>query len=259
MCRCGSPALPLNDMVMSLLAEGELGLLAGGRNGLLRRGEMEGASKDLIDVLPTCKFSAAAAARVASARATESAAPVSSITMKEEEVEKEEGEGEGAEEGLSPAAAAATDAAWSSCLPAEGGEAAASAAPPPPLPEKGKEIGGGGGGGCCGGKRVEIERSCCLGEGIEGVKAAASVEETADIPKQLVSHNDDLSCRICFEDYVDGDELRVLPCFHRFHAECSFDWLSRKKTCPLCMTSIDVIMRRPEDLMAGEGEGETCG
>jgi hypothetical protein len=176
---------------------------------------------------------------------------------KEVEKEKEEEQGEGAKEGLSSAASAATDAAWSSCLPAEGGEAAA-AAPPPLVPEKGKESGGGDGGCCGSSKKVEKERSCCPGGGGEGGggggKVVASAEETPAVtPKQLDSHNDDLSCRICFEDYVDGDELRVLPCFHRFHTGCSFDWLSRKKTCPLCMTSIDVIMRRPEDLMAGEG------
>jgi hypothetical protein len=175
---------------------------------------------------------------------------------KEVEKEKEEEQGEGAKEGLSSAAPAATDAAWSSCLPAEGGEAAA-AAPPPLVPEKGKESGGGDGGCCGSSKKVEKERSCCPGGGGEGGgggKVVASAEETPAVtPKQLDSHNDDLSCRICFEDYVDGDELRVLPCFHRFHTGCSFDWLSRKKTCPLCMTSIDVIMRRPEDLMAGEG------
>ena len=254
-CRCGSPALPLNDMVMSLLAEGELGLLIGGRNegSLSRRGEMEGASKDLIGVLPTCKFSAAAA-RAASVRATASAtvtaaesdAPVSSMVKVEEVEKKKEEEGEmGAEKEDSSAAATATDVAWSTCLPMEGGEGASA----PPLAGKGKDSGGDGGR-CCNGKIAEKELSSCS-TGREGGKTATFTEMETPIPKQLDSHNDDLSCRICFEDYVDGDELRVLPCFHRFHAGCSFDWLSRKKTCPLCMTSIDVIMRRPEDLMGG--------
>lgn len=257
LCRCGSPALPLNDMVMSLLAEGELGLLIGGRNegSLSRREEMEGASKDLIGILPTCKFSAAAA-RAASARATatataeESAAPVSNSSVaKGDDVEKrKEREGEkGAEKNDSSAAATATDAAWSTCLPMEGGEGASA------LPGKGKDSGGNGR--CCSSKRELREHSSCSTGG-EGGKIATSTEIETPIPKQLDSHNDDLSCRICFEDYVDGDELRVLPCFHRFHAGCSFDWLTRKKTCPLCMTSIDVIMRRPEDLMGGGGGGE---
>lgn len=86
-CRCGAPALPLNDVVMQLLAEGgervcvcvslaifntclddiwiiflfffilpcaELGIGPG-----RRRDDVEGASTDMIDMLPTTTFTAA--------------------------------------------------------------------------------------------------------------------------------------------------------------------------------------------------------
>ncbi|PVU89996.1 hypothetical protein BB561_005078 [Smittium simulii] len=32
--------------------------------------------------------------------------------------------------------------------------------------------------------------------------------------------DDDTKCPICLEDYVDNDELRVLPCKHEFHIKC---------------------------------------
>lgn len=55
-------------------------------------------------------------------------------------------------------------------------------------------------------------------------------------------------CRLCLEDYVEGETLRSLPCGHVFHAECIDRWLAGKRRqsadcgpprgerkCPLCM------------------------
>lgn len=36
-----------------------------------------------------------------------------------------------------------------------------------------------------------------------------------------------------------GDVVRVLPCFHRFHASEIDDWLSRNTTCPLCHLDVN--------------------
>lgn len=47
------------------------------------------------------------------------------------------------------------------------------------------------------------------------------------------------SCSVCLSSYEDGDELRVLPCGHRFHTECIDRWLlAQSKTCPLCSKRI---------------------
>ena len=32
-------------------------------------------------------------------------------------------------------------------------------------------------------------------------------------------------CKICLEDFDDGDDLRTLPCCHRYHKLCIDNWL----------------------------------
>ena len=62
-------------------------------------------------------------------------------------------------------------------------------------------------------------------------------------------------CAVCLSEFKPGDELRVLPCTHCFHAKCVDQWLlgngrSRAQsstssrglpTCPLCKTvAVDI-------------------
>lgn len=42
-------------------------------------------------------------------------------------------------------------------------------------------------------------------------------------------------CAICLAEFVDGDEIRVLPqCGHGFHAGCIDTWLASRSSCPSC-------------------------
>ncbi len=50
------------------------------------------------------------------------------------------------------------------------------------------------------------------------------------------------SCPICLELYVDGDQLRLLPCKHYFHQACADPWFQRQKECPLCKHPITQIL-----------------
>lgn len=59
------------------------------------------------------------------------------------------------------------------------------------------------------------------------------------------------SCAICMTDYQFGEELRVLPCKHEFHASCVDQWLLLKKTCPYCRCDITNPGAPPEPA-AGE-------
>lgn len=52
------------------------------------------------------------------------------------------------------------------------------------------------------------------------------------------------SCRICLEHYEDGEELRFLPCFHRYHKDCVDRWFQMSSKCPICKTSITQSLRQ---------------
>lgn len=63
---------------------------------------------------------------------------------------------------------------------------------------------------------------------------------TASTPLVL-SEDDDSTCPICFEDFEDGQILRVLPCNHRFHALCVDPWLLNSSThCPMCRVDLSL-------------------
>ncbi|KAJ1907194.1 hypothetical protein LPJ81_000910 [Coemansia sp. IMI 209127] len=47
------------------------------------------------------------------------------------------------------------------------------------------------------------------------------------------------SCPICLEEFEIGEQLRELPCFHRYHVICIDTWLiSRSTCCPYCKFDI---------------------
>lgn len=46
--------------------------------------------------------------------------------------------------------------------------------------------------------------------------------------------NNGLACSVCTDDFVKGQDIRVLPCKHKFHPECIDPWLLNVSgTCPL--------------------------
>ncbi|XP_051888072.1 E3 ubiquitin-protein ligase znrf3 isoform X2 [Pristis pectinata] len=63
-------------------------------------------------------------------------------------------------------------------------------------------------------------------------------------------------CAICLEKYVDGEELRVIPCTHRFHKKCVDPWLLQHHTCPHCRHNIIERKKESSGPMCVEAEGQ---
>ncbi|KAE8134916.1 hypothetical protein BDV38DRAFT_273139 [Aspergillus pseudotamarii] len=77
-----------------------------------------------------------------------------------------------------------------------------------------------------------------------------STTEQQTKPTESTDHPN-FSCPICTDDFVKGQDLRVLPCNHQFHPECIDPWLVNVSgTCPLCR--IDLNPAQPE----GENENQ---
>lgn len=66
---------------------------------------------------------------------------------------------------------------------------------------------------------------------------AAETEEKrkSTAPSTKPGHDTgNFSCPICTDDFIKGQDLRVLPCNHKFHPECIDPWLVNVSgTCPL--------------------------
>jgi hypothetical protein len=66
-------------------------------------------------------------------------------------------------------------------------------------------------------------------------------------PVIMTEADEKTECYICFEGFVAGDILRVLPCKHRFHALCVDPWLLQSSShCPLCR--VDLSLARDEQI-----------
>ncbi|KAK7388556.1 hypothetical protein VNO78_23375 [Psophocarpus tetragonolobus] len=51
--------------------------------------------------------------------------------------------------------------------------------------------------------------------------------------------NDAEQCYICLAEYEEGDQIRVLPCFHEYHMSCVDKWLKEiHGVCPLCRGNV---------------------
>ncbi|CAN8103801.1 unnamed protein product [Discula destructiva] len=72
----------------------------------------------------------------------------------------------------------------------------------------------------------------------------------------VLVNDEGLGCSICTEDFTVGEDVRVLPCSHKFHPACVDPWLVNVSgTCPLCRLDLrpeheDIAPRDEEHLDA---------
>lgn len=65
----------------------------------------------------------------------------------------------------------------------------------------------------------------------------ATEEQIDRLPLHSISHNEAAEappCNICLAPYEEGEEVRTVPCMHKFHRACIDTWLRDKAICPIC-------------------------
>ncbi|KAI0806494.1 hypothetical protein GGR55DRAFT_210897 [Xylaria sp. FL0064] len=84
--------------------------------------------------------------------------------------------------------------------------------------------------------------------------ASAPTNSTQDKTKEPEPEEDHPGCSICTEDFTVGEDVRVLPCNHKFHPACVDPWLVNVSgTCPLCRLDL-----RPPEEIEGEENGDAA-
>ncbi|XP_007547515.1 E3 ubiquitin-protein ligase znrf3 isoform X1 [Poecilia formosa] len=78
-------------------------------------------------------------------------------------------------------------------------------------------------------EKMETRKFKAKGKGLRESSCGAS---------DSLSSSSTSDCAICLEKYIDGEELRVIPCAHRFHKKCVDPWLLQHHTCPHCRHNI---------------------
>lgn len=65
-----------------------------------------------------------------------------------------------------------------------------------------------------------------------------------------------LGCSICTEDFTTGEDVRVLPCHHKYHPACIDPWLLNVSgTCPLCRHDLRPVTSGTSDPTSPTAEG----
>lgn len=67
-----------------------------------------------------------------------------------------------------------------------------------------------------------------------------SEEILASLPRfTCCDEAEETACVVCLDNMGIGDEIIVLPCFHRFHAGCIESWLKNSKLCPIDKVNVE--------------------
>ena len=51
-------------------------------------------------------------------------------------------------------------------------------------------------------------------------------------------------CVICYSEFENGEKIRSLACWHRFHVECIDKWLEKSSKCPICKEDMKKVLGR---------------
>lgn len=56
--------------------------------------------------------------------------------------------------------------------------------------------------------------------------------------RQININEEDATCIVCLDEYVDNDQIRFLRCRHHLHKQCFDEWFKQKASCPICRCEI---------------------
>lgn len=92
-------------------------------------------------------------------------------------------------------------------------------------------------------RRIELERHRAMQERRRAATRVALATNTAEvvhtsIPKQCDGDSQQDQCSVCLEKFQDGEQLRLLPCMHKYHSRCIDKWFQNSPACPVCKHSI---------------------
>lgn len=90
-------------------------------------------------------------------------------------------------------------------------------------------------------QRDALPSSACYDEE-EDLDSGALKRDVADacttIPVYKAHIGEAEVCVVCLADFAAGQNLRSLPCQHRYHQQCIDPWLRRVSECPLCKCEV---------------------
>ncbi|XP_042006316.1 E3 ubiquitin-protein ligase SIRP1-like isoform X1 [Salvia splendens] len=64
----------------------------------------------------------------------------------------------------------------------------------------------------------------------------AQREVVDTLPSVTIHHP--MQCAVCLEHCEEGEELKEMPCKHKFHDSCIMPWLQLHSSCPVCNTAV---------------------
>ena len=59
-----------------------------------------------------------------------------------------------------------------------------------------------------------------------------------EMTDEILNKNKGKNCCICLNEYIIGEKISYLPCFHLFHFTCIKEWVKNSDMCPLCKEQI---------------------
>uniref|UniRef100_A0A1D1XM03 E3 ubiquitin-protein ligase RNF13 n=1 Tax=Anthurium amnicola TaxID=1678845 RepID=A0A1D1XM03_9ARAE len=72
---------------------------------------------------------------------------------------------------------------------------------------------------------------------IKDSSSSRPISTTSNLSATNKVQDGQLTCPICLDDFESGEELRLLPCQHRYHTICIDPWLlDISPLCPMCKT-----------------------